>query len=343
VDDSGQSLGIALGTFYRRCGTDFDFRFPGPYLGHDAADLTASLADFTDFVAEVTPADSRQVVKDLRAGPVVWVEGRAELGPRALGHRSILADPTSLEAKDELNRLKQREWWRPVAPVIREEDRDDWFESARVSPYMLETFLVRRDREHLVPAIAHLDRSARIQTVNREQNPALYDVLTAFAEDTGVPILCNTSLNDKGEPIIDTIPQAVNFCLRKRVPVAYVNGNRVVFRNAELFDADRPHPRTSGPFDRDESRLAALAEQLNPTDLDDLYLHVWLRYPLLRRRFDPADPQSARFLKRTVDNWLATDRELEEGIRLWISRATGLVDAPPDTARLAGAAPPAGS
>ncbi|MEV7040432.1 carbamoyltransferase C-terminal domain-containing protein [Amycolatopsis sp. NPDC051061] len=328
VDDSGQSLGIALGAFHRRCGTGFDFRFPGAYLGHQDGELAGSFAEFADFIAEVEPADCRQVVDDLRSAPVVWVDGRAELGPRALGHRSILADPTSPKSKDELNRLKQREWWRPVAPMVREEDRAAWFEDARPSPYMLETFLVRRDREARVPAIAHLDRSARVQTLNREQDPFLHEVLSVFAEATGVPLLCNTSLNDKGEPIIDTVAQAINFCLRKGVQVAYLNRHRVTFKNMHLYQEDGPRGRTTWPFERDEAGTAALAGELNPAGLDDLYLHVWLRYPLLRRRFDPADRRSAQALRRTVDSWLATNHELEAGIRLWISRATGLVDRP---------------
>jgi carbamoyltransferase len=323
VDDSGQSLGIALGVFYRRCGTGFSFRFPGPYLGHRDEDLAASLAGFEQYVASITPASPGQVVQDLQSGPVVWFDGRAELGPRALGHRSILADPTTLKSKDELNRLKQREWWRPVAPVIREEDCGDWFEAARPSPYMLETFLVRRDREQLVPAIAHLDRSARVQTLTRDQNPFLHDALSAFGHQAGVPLLCNTSLNDKGEPIIDTVAQAVNFCLRKALPVAYLNQQRVTFKNAHLFPATQPHPRTDQPFRRDPAQAARLARQLNPAGLDELYLHIWLRYPMLRRKFDPADPRSAHVLKKTVDTWLAMDRELDEGIRLWIRRAVG--------------------
>ena len=321
VDDSGQSLGIALGAFYRRCGTNFSFRFPGPYLGHHDDDLMTSLAGFEEFIADVTPADTRQVVDDLRSGAVVWVDGRAELGPRALGHRSILADPTSLYSKKELNRLKQREWWRPVAPTVREEDCGEWFEAARPSPYMLETFPVRRDREKLVPAIAHLDRSARIQTLNREQDPFLYDVLSAFAESTGVPLLCNTSLNDKGEPIVDTIAQAVNFCLRKGLPVAYLNRRRVTFKDAHNFRAGKPHPRSVQPFERDDAQIARLTEQLNPAGLDDLYLHVWLRYPLLRRKFDPADHRSASALKRTVDAWLKLNPELRSLFSEWIQQS----------------------
>ncbi|MFD8867827.1 carbamoyltransferase C-terminal domain-containing protein [Streptomyces sp. NPDC059590] len=318
VDDSGQSLGIALGVFHVRCGTEFDFGFPGAYLGHSDDELVAALAGFEEFIADVTPADARMVVEDLRAGPVVWVDGRAELGPRALGHRSILADPRTVRSKDELNRIKQREWWFPVAPMIREEDFGDWFEAPRISPYMLETFLVHRDRAELVPAVAHLDRSARVQTVSREQNPFIHDVLSAFAEATGVPILCNTSLHDKSEPIIDSIPQAINFCLRKGVSVAYLNQHRVTFKNADSFPEDKPHPRSSEPFERDESQLADLAERLNPSGLDDLYLHMWLRHPMLRRKFDPADQRSARTLKRTVDSLLAMDEDLRAHFSRWI-------------------------
>ncbi|WP_173055803.1 carbamoyltransferase C-terminal domain-containing protein [Phytohabitans houttuyneae] len=322
VDDSGQSLGIALGAFFRRCGTDFSFRFPGAYVGHEDVDVTAALAGFEGFIAEVRPASVADVVADLRSGAaVVWLDGRAELGPRALGHRSILADPTRLASKDELNRLKQRQWWRPVAPIIREEDHADWFENPRPSPYMLETFTVRGDREHLVPAIAHLDRSARVQTLTARQDPVLHQILTGFAEATGVPLLCNTSLNDKGEPIIDTIPQAINFCLRKNLPFAYLNQHRITFTNAARYQSTQPLPRTTKPFERDPAHITKLAEQLNPTGLDDLYLHVWLRYPLLRRKFDLTNPRNATILKKTIDTWLAKDPQLRRLFTAWIYQA----------------------
>ncbi|MDX3227403.1 carbamoyltransferase C-terminal domain-containing protein, partial [Streptomyces sp. ME19-01-6] len=157
-----------------------------------------------------------------------------------------------------------------------------------------------------------------VQTVNREQNPFIHDVLSAFVEATGVPILCNTSLHDKGEPIIDSISQAINFCLRKGVPVAYLNQCRVTFKNADSFPEEKPHPRNSEPFQRDESQLAELAERLNPSGLDDLYLHMWLRHPMLRRKFDPADQRSARTLKRTVDSLLAMDEDLRSHFSRWI-------------------------
>lgn len=319
VDDSGQSLGIALGVFYRRCGpSGFAFRFPSAYLGYRDRDLAGALAAFGGHIGEVTSATPARAAADLLAGPVAWVDGRAELGPRALGHRSILADPTRLASRDRLNQIKQREWWRPIAPVIREEDTADWFDDARPSPYMLETFTVRADRQHKIPAIAHLDRSARIQTLRRDQDPFLYDVITAFAANNGVPLLCNTSLNDRGEPIIDTVAQAIDFCLRKDLPVAYINQHRVTLTGHAAYRTDGPLPRTTGPFDRVPCTVADLTARLNPTDLDDLYLHVWLRYPLLRRTYNPADPHSARTLKKTIDNLLAMDPELGRSFAEWI-------------------------
>ncbi|MEV7040434.1 carbamoyltransferase C-terminal domain-containing protein [Amycolatopsis sp. NPDC051061] len=321
VDDSGQSLGIALNRFHRSCGTGFDFRYPGAYLGHEDHDAAGALRDFAGFIADARPGDCRQVVDDLRAGPVVWVDGPAAAGPHALGHRSILADPTSPKSKDELNRLKEREWWRPAASMVRQEDCDAWFEGARPSPYLLETFLVREDRGAMVPAIAHLDRAAQVQTLNREQDPFLHEVLSAFAEATGVPLLCSASLDGRDELIADTIPEAIDFCLRKGIPVAYLNRRRVTFKDMDLYQEDGPRGRTTWPFERDEARTAALAGSLNPAALDDLYLHVWLRYPLLRRRFDPADRRSAQTLKRTVDAWLAADRDLARLFDRWIHQS----------------------
>jgi carbamoyltransferase len=317
VDDSGQSLGIALGTFYQRCGSDFDFRFPGAYLGNRDDDLSGAVAMFEKFVAEVGAASVGQVVDDLRSGPVAWVDGRAELGPRALGHRSILADPTTVESKNELNRLKHREWWRPVTPIVREQDCADWFDGGRPSPYLLETFPIRRDQAHRVPAIA----DAQVQTLTRQQDSLLYDVLSAFADATGVPMVCTASLNDEDEPIVDDLPQAFDFCLRTGIPVAYVNGYRIAFRNAHLFEADGPCLRNSALFERTEGRTAELSRELNPAGLDELYLHVWLRYPLLRRRFDPADQKSAPALRRTVDAWLARDNDLRHLFAQWIHQS----------------------
>lgn len=149
-------------------------------------------------------------------GPIVWYDGQSESGPRALGHRSIIADPRSIRNKDLINLYKQRQWWRPVAPIILEDFLEEWFENAYPSPYMLNNFVIRQEKKELVPAILHLDLTARVQTINQESDEALYHVIQNFYERTGIPIVCNTSLNDRGEPIIETVEQAFNFALRKK-------------------------------------------------------------------------------------------------------------------------------
>lgn len=150
-------------------------------------------------------------------GPIVWYDGQSESGPRALGHRSIIADPRSIRNKDLINLYKQRQWWRPVAPIILEDFLEEWFENAYPSPYMLNNFVIRQEKKELVPAILHLDLTARVQTINQESDEALYHVIQNFYERTGIPIVCNTSLNDRGEPIIETVEQAFNFALRKKL------------------------------------------------------------------------------------------------------------------------------
>jgi carbamoyltransferase len=111
--------------------------------------------------------------------------------------------------QQRLNDIKDREDFRPVAPVTLEEDAADWFEAARPSPYMLFVFDVRQDKADLIPAVTHVDGTARVQTVRRDQNPALYDLLKAFKARTGVPVLVNTSFNTRGEPIVCTPRDAV--------------------------------------------------------------------------------------------------------------------------------------
>jgi carbamoyltransferase len=131
-----------------------------------------------------------------------WFQGRMEFGPRALGSRSILASPIHASMQARLNEVKDREDFRPVAPVVLEEDAGEWFEGAEYSPYMLFVYDVRKDKASKIPAARHVDGTARIQTINRDQHPEYYDLLKAFKEKTGVPVLINTSFNTLGKPIV---------------------------------------------------------------------------------------------------------------------------------------------
>ncbi len=138
-----------------------------------------------------------------------WFQGRMEFGPRALGARSILASPCEADMQAKLNEIKDREDFRPVAPVVLEEAASEWFSDARRSPFMLFVFDVHPEQAARIPAVRHVDGTARVQTVNRTQNALLYDTLQAFAQRTGVPVLINTSFNTRGEPIVCTPRDAV--------------------------------------------------------------------------------------------------------------------------------------
>lgn len=138
-----------------------------------------------------------------------WYQGRMEFGPRALGARSILASPIHAEMQERLNEIKSREDFRPVAPVVIEEEAGSWFVNAGVSPFMLFVYDVQPDKADQIPAVRHVDGTARIQTVNHEQNPMYYDLLRAFQRRTGVPVLVNTSFNTLGEPIVNTPRDAI--------------------------------------------------------------------------------------------------------------------------------------
>jgi len=138
-----------------------------------------------------------------------WFQGRAEFGPRALGSRSILASPIKAEMQEKLNEIKDREDFRPVAPVVLEEEVANWFKDGDVSPFMLFIYDVLPEKAECIPAVRHVDGTARIQTINRSQNAPYYDLLKAFFKRTGVPVLVTTSFNTRGEPIVNSPRDAI--------------------------------------------------------------------------------------------------------------------------------------
>lgn len=138
-----------------------------------------------------------------------WFQGRMEFGPRALGSRSILASPINPDMQARLNEVKDREDFRPVAPVVMEEDAHEWFIDAKYSPFMLFIYDVRPEKADKIPAVRHVDGTARIQTVNEKQHPKYYNLLKEFKKLTGVPVLVNTSFNTLGKPIVCTPRDAI--------------------------------------------------------------------------------------------------------------------------------------
>lgn len=138
-----------------------------------------------------------------------WFQGRMEFGPRALGARSILASPVNPEMQAKLNDIKDREDFRPVAPAVLENEAGEWFEGAEKSPFMLFVYCVQADKASKIPAVRHVDGTARIQTVYEKQNPGYYNLLQEFKKITGVPVLVNTSFNTRGKPIVCTPRDAI--------------------------------------------------------------------------------------------------------------------------------------
>ena len=153
-----------------------------------------------------------------------WFQGRSEFGPRALGNRSILADPRSADMKDKVNmRVKHRQAFRPFAPVVLAERAHEIFEGEGDSPFMLLTRYVRPEWRDRIPAVVHVDGTARVQTVRQEHNPRLYRLLKEFEAITGVPVLLNTSFNIKGEPIVETPEDAIKCFLGTGMDFLVVN------------------------------------------------------------------------------------------------------------------------
>jgi carbamoyltransferase len=178
--DAGSSLGAAAALY----GNHLEWK--SPYLGYDLKN---------DY-----PVD--KIFDEIILNKIAAVaSGRAEYGPRALGNRSILADPRDPDIKNKVNAIKQREEFRPFAPVVMEEHASEWFDMKFISPYM--QYSVKCKKPEIVPSVVHIDGTSRVQTVNRDQHPGLYDLLNKFYLHTGVPMLLNTSLNVKGQPLLN--------------------------------------------------------------------------------------------------------------------------------------------
>jgi carbamoyltransferase len=222
--DAGTALGAAQYVWHQLLGRPRSFVMEHSYWGpaFDATRVQEALRQLLDGGRgfRVRRCESQDVLvaetaAALAAGRIVgWYQGRSEWGPRALGNRSILADPRRREMKEVLNRLiKRREPFRPFAPSILEERVGDYFEVAYPDPFMVKVYPIRPARRAEIPAVTHVDGSGRLQTVSRRQNPRFWALLRAFESKTGVPVLLNTSFNEN-EPIVNTPEEALDCFLR---------------------------------------------------------------------------------------------------------------------------------
>ena len=236
--DNGTALGAAYWVWHETLRHERAFVMEHAYWGtsHNAERVLASVPDRDDaweYDIEMcaTTAEAARVAAALVAsGNVVgWYQGRMEWGARALGNRSILADPRRSDVRELINtKIKFRERFRPFAPSIAEEALHDYFEDGAPDPFMQQVYPVRADKRSVIPAVTHVDGSGRLQTVSARTNPTYYTLIKEFERITGVPVVLNTSFNEN-EPIVDTPEQALDCFMRTRMD-AIVLHNAVVRR-----------------------------------------------------------------------------------------------------------------
>tara|TARA_B110000008_G_scaffold36588_1_gene33041 strand:- start:9639 stop:11474 length:1836 start_codon:yes stop_codon:yes gene_type:complete len=259
--DAGGALGVALSVWHNELGRPRDVKKPdsmrGSYLGPEFSQqdienkLTKCGAKFEIFTEKVMLEKTSQALVEGKA--VGWFQGRMEFGPRALGSRSILGDPSSEIMQKTLNlKVKYRESFRPFAPSILREDVSEWFEFDNDSPYMLFVCDIKQDKRRKmsdeevelfgidklnvkrseIPAVTHVDYSARIQTVHQETNPKYHALISSFKQKTGCPILINTSFNVRGEPIVSSPEDAFRCFMGTEIELLVV-GNCILIKEQQ--------------------------------------------------------------------------------------------------------------
>ncbi|GAB4157808.1 MAG: carbamoyltransferase C-terminal domain-containing protein [Planctomycetaceae bacterium] len=281
ASDEGVPLGCALAAYYMHGGT-LRAVMNHAYLGRPNNPATLETILQNSGLPHRTVEES-EVAKLLADGKIIGrVFGRAEYGPRALGNRSILADPRRPYMTDVLNRrIKHREMYRPFAPSCHADKVNDYFDMPIEGPFMIFAAPVRPEARHLLPAIVHVDGSCRPQTVRPDQNPEYYRLIDEFGKRTGVYCLINTSFNDNREPIVETYEDAISSFLRTELDHLYVDGYLV----------DRPANSKSIPADL-MSRPTLEETHQKYDDLVEKFCHPE-RYKVLREETQPRHDRAA--------------------------------------------------
>lgn len=233
--DGGTAIGAAYWIRHAILGESGRGRMDHAYLGpaFDDASIQQALKAY-GLSGRVSDALEQEVAALIARNQIVaFFQGRMETGPRALGNRSLLGDPTNREMRDILNaKVKHREYFRPLAPSVLAEEAENWFDIRKptsAADYMLMTYPAREDKKEQIPAVVHVDGSSRIQCVHRETNPRYHGVIREFQKLTGVPVILNTSFNDQ-EPIVCTPEDAIRTFLKTEIDVLAI-GDRLVFKS----------------------------------------------------------------------------------------------------------------
>lgn len=207
--DQGQALGNAYYGYYKVLNNHrVENKCFSPYLGFKQPKQSEILSQLKQLSVDVkfdSLSSFSEIAEMLSKGKIIgWYQGRSEYGPRALGNRSILADPRQRDVEQRLRRIKGREEFRPFAPSVIEEEAKNFFDIEIPSPYMLLTAKAKKEIRDLIPGVLHIDFSARLQTVSKKSNPIFHELLFEFYKITGIPLLLNTSFNGRGEAIVES-------------------------------------------------------------------------------------------------------------------------------------------
>jgi len=230
ASDAGNAVGAAAYVWHQRLGRPRAWRMTHAFFGpsHTDAEMASAL-QARGLASRKVSEPEAEAARRIADGKVVgWFQGRAEIGPRALGARSILADPRRAEMKDIVNtQVKRRESFRPFAPSILDERGAEFFDDYSTNPFMLLVLPVRKDKRDVIPAVTHVDGTGRLQSVTREFNPSYHRLISDFERLTGVPVVLNTSFNLRGEPIVNSPDEAIVDYLRSGMD-ALVLGRHLV-------------------------------------------------------------------------------------------------------------------
>lgn len=243
ANDSGSAIGTAIDAQFHYTGNPkIDWNvYSG--LGFDM-NGSFDVAHYDLYEADV------EMIADMLANDLIlgWVNGKYEIGPRALGNRSILAAPFRDSTRIRLNEIKQREQFRPIAPVCLEEEAAQWFGCDHSSPHMLYTYIAKTDA---LAAVTHVNKSARLQTVSYDSNRSLYKLLVAFKERTGYGVLCNTSLNFNGRGFINKIDDLSSYVIKHNLDGFVIEGRSYILKSSRNYQAYLRMPK---PTELEEQR-----------------------------------------------------------------------------------------
>lgn len=234
TNDAGISLGAAYLNALEVCENKDTKRLEHVYLGVNYPRSKTPLRLREIHYNRVKDYDVNKVVDDLVNDEVIaWYQGRSEAGPRALGHRTLLASPCNRSNLDFINKqIKGREPFRPLAPIVLDKYYLDIFDDPNpenLTPFMLKNVVIKKEWRHKIGAVCHIDNTARPQYLKREVNPELYDLIEAFYKKTGIPLLINTSLNGKGEPIVESYEDLMRFLeYHDQVLYAVLDGKKLI-------------------------------------------------------------------------------------------------------------------